>query len=171
MSTENPYFIDAGCAISMTSKFHILSENLNFGIETLVPVYPNESIINHTDTLNYLKYQFCVPVEFISNLSVQNLKLKHITEYFLKFEVLNGINVYINANYALIYIIRIADPVFINIFKFNTPEDLLYHIVRVNQELNLENENQNIQLFGSIAEDSQIIRLLKIYFSNVSSFN
>jgi len=171
MITENPYFIKAGYAISMTSKFQILSENLEFGIESLLPVYPNEVVINHSDTLNYLKYQFCVPSEFIKEIDAQNLSLKHITEYFSNLDIRNGINIYLNNNWALVYIQRIADPVFNNIFKYETPEDLLFHIVQVKQLLSLENENQNVHVFGKIEEDSRIIRLLKIYFSNVQKIH
>lgn len=169
MNSNYPYFIDSDRAISMTSKFHITSEHLNLEIESLFPVYPNETVVSHTDVANYLKCQFCVPEKIVMNINNQNLKLSHISEFVNQFNSHNGINIFIWNNVSLIYIMQIADPVFINIIKFDTPEDLLFHIVQIIQSIGLENENQNIQLFGNVTEESQISRLLRIYFSNVKS--
>lgn len=169
MNSNYPYFIDSDRAISMTSKFHITSEHLNLKIESLFPVYPNETVVSHTDVANYLKCQFCVPEKIVMNINNQNLKLSHISEFVNQFNSHNGINIFIWNNVSLIYIMQIADPVFINIIKFDTPEDLLFHIVQIIQSIGLENENQNIQLFGNVTEESQISRLLRIYFSNVKS--
>lgn len=169
MNSNYHYFIDSDRAISMTSKFHITSEHLNLKIESLFPVYPNETVVSHTDVANYLKCQFCVPEKIVMNINNQNLKLSHISEFVNQFNSHNGINIFIWNNVSLIYIMQIADPVFINIIKFDTPEDLLFHIVQIIQSIGLENENQNIQLFGNVTEESQISRLLRIYFSNVKS--
>lgn len=169
MNSNYPYFIDSDCAISMTSKFHITSDHLDSKIESLFPIYPNETLINHSDISNYLKYQFCVPEKIISIINDQELKINHISEFINQFNNHNGINIYLWDNICLIYIMQIADPVFVNINKFDSPEDLLYHVVQIIQSIGLENENQNIQLYGKVTEESQIIRLLRIYFSNVKS--
>ncbi len=169
MNSNYPYFIDSGRAISMTSKFHIASEHLNLKIESLFPVYPNETVLSHADTANYLKYQFCIPEKIVAVISNQNLKLNHISEFSNQFNSYNGINIYIWNNVSFIYIMQIADPVFVNIIKFDTPEDLLYHILQIIQSIGLENENQNIQLYGKVTSESQISRLLRIYFSNVKT--
>lgn len=122
MNSNYPYFIDSDRAISMTSKFHITSEHLNLKIESLFPVYPIETVVSHTDVANYLTCQFCVPEKIVMNINNQNLKLSHISEFVNQFHSHNGINIFIWNNVSLIYIMQIADPVFINIIKFDTPK-------------------------------------------------
>lgn len=171
MNSNYPYFIDSDHAISMSSKFHITSEHLDLKIDSLFPVFPNETVISHTDITNYLKYQFCVPVKIVEIINKEGLKLSHISEFVSQLNSHNGINIYLRDNISLIYIMQIADPVFVNLIKFDSPEDLLYHVLQIIQKLGLENENQNIQLYGKVTDESQIIRLMRIYFGNVRTFN
>ncbi|MBK8449786.1 MAG: DUF3822 family protein [Saprospiraceae bacterium] len=101
-------------------------------------------------------------------------KISHIAECISQIisfgNCQNNCCVYISIYHknAFVFVKRISDPIFSNVFKFSTAEDFLYHIQSVFEALNLNNSNDKIFVLGSIDTESQIVRLLKIYFLNVA---
>lgn len=60
---------------------------------------------------------------------------------------------------------------FFNSFEFQTPEDFIYYILFVLEQLKLDVENVPLYLFGNIQEDDQNYQIAYNYVRNVSVLN
>ena len=56
---------------------------------------------------------------------------------------------------------------FYNTFSFTTAEDLIYYVMFVMEQLSLNSEKIEIDLYGEVEEDSNIYDLLSQYIRNV----
>ena len=93
-----------------------------------------------------------------------------LLENLLKKEKINFPRVYLYnkpGNYDLV-VIEEGRLIFCNNFKYETPEDFLYYILFTAEQLNLDPEKFNLQMFGNISEDSALYQLAYTYIKNIS---
>ncbi len=106
-------------------------------------------------------------------INKEGLEIHHIVEYIRDLSSKNfsyegcRLYVYIIGNTALFIVKRITDYLFTQVFNFVTAEDLLYYCQACFHTLKLDKSTDQIILFGEIAEDSRIVRLMSIYYSNI----
>ncbi|MBK9721508.1 MAG: DUF3822 family protein [Saprospiraceae bacterium] len=160
--------------ICFDNNYCLTSERNTAILSELIPIYPNQTQITRElkDTSYFINY--VLKTGDYSLAKERKYKISHIAECISQIISLgncqNNCCVYISIYHknAFVFVKRISDPIFSNVFKFSTAEDFLYHIQSVFEALNLNNSNDKIFVLGSIDTESQIVRLLKIYFLNVA---
>lgn len=150
--TSGKNALPAGQVLFQTPAFKLLSRELRTGdafVHFLIRHSDLKSIQNQDSVLSHI-------AEYIHELSDRNLGY-------------NGSSVYvcILGNTAFFIVKRISDFLFTQIFNFETAIDLLYYFQSCFHYLKLNRSEDQIILCGEIETDSQIVRLLSVYFSNV----
>jgi hypothetical protein len=163
----------ASKAISCTKQFYIsTSENENVNSKLLFQT-PSYSVIKNNITGLGLSVHFSISKSDLDMINRTGLPIHHISEYIRDLSSRNfsyegsRLYVYLVGNCALFIVKRITDYLFTQIFNFDSAEDLLYYIQSCFNQLSLDKRSDQLILCGEINEDSKIIRLLSIYFSNL----
>jgi hypothetical protein len=66
-----------------------------------------------------------------------------------------------------IVVIRDKQPEFCNVFAFSTPEDFIYYVILVMQELNLNPDEDLVTVWGDLMHDSVLFNVLRKYIRYV----
>lgn len=93
-----------------------------------------------------------------------------LLENLLKKEKNNSPRVYLYnkpGSYDLV-VIEEGKLIFCNSFQYETPEDFLYYLLFTAEQLNLDPEKFDLQLFGNISEESDLYQLAYTYIKNIS---
>ncbi|WP_372920030.1 DUF3822 family protein [Salegentibacter sp.] len=121
--------------------------------------------IPYTNIINYFFDRYG-EFEYKHSISV-------LLETLLKKEKNNSPSVYLYnklGGYDLV-VIEGGKLIFCNSFKYETPEDFLYYILFTAEQLNLNPEKFDLQLFGYISEESDLFQLAYHYIKNISISN
>ncbi|WP_187632181.1 DUF3822 family protein [Hymenobacter lutimineralis] len=73
----------------------------------------------------------------------------------------------ISAHQVTLIVIRDKKPEFCNVFTFATPEDLIYYIILVMQELQLNPDQDPVIVWGDLLHDSALFTILRKYVRNI----
>ncbi|HEX5625400.1 MAG TPA: DUF3822 family protein [Saprospiraceae bacterium] len=160
--------------LSLSAKF-MLSETPDTSIlRAMVPVYPNESI--QTNAIQKLE----IFVHYVSRTvtrpgSIDPLDRKsHILSYLPEWAIKwapgtvgNTVCAGLMEDRLVLFVKRKDEVVYSKIHSFVTPEDVLYQVQSMFAECALDQERETIYLFGHLKEDSQVYRLLMIYYKNL----
>lgn len=73
----------------------------------------------------------------------------------------------ISAQQVTLLVIRDKKPEFCNVFTFATPEDLIYYIILVMQELQLNPDQDPVVVWGDLLHDSALFTILRKYIRNI----
>ncbi|MEJ8801904.1 DUF3822 family protein [Pontibacter sp. H249] len=74
---------------------------------------------------------------------------------------------FIERNYVTVLVAGPAGLEFCNIFHYLSPEDFIYYVVFVMQEMKLNPEQETITVWGDITHDSTLFSTLQKYIRNV----
>ena len=160
-------------AISCNRHFYISNEINNVASNPLLFQAPSYSLITGELKSIGAYVHFTVKKSDLENIENSNLEIHHIVEYIRELSSKNfsydgcRIYVYLIGNSALVIVKRITDYLFTQVFQYESVEDLLYYIQATFQTLKLDTSLDQLILCGEIESDSQIVRLLSIYFSNI----
>ncbi|KUG08397.1 hypothetical protein ASU33_09520 [Solirubrum puertoriconensis] len=66
-----------------------------------------------------------------------------------------------------IAVVREKRPLFCNVFNFSTPEDFIYYVILVMQELGLNPDDDPVAVYGDLMHDSELFSVLRKYIRNV----
>ncbi|MCR5889290.1 DUF3822 family protein [Hymenobacter sp. J193] len=64
-------------------------------------------------------------------------------------------------------VVRDKQPEFCNVFAFSTPEDLIYYIILVMQEMQLNPDQDPVLVWGDLLHDSALFTILRKYIRNI----
>jgi hypothetical protein len=70
-----------------------------------------------------------------------------------------------------IVVIQNQKLLFFNSYDYQTPEDFLYYVLFVAEQLNLNPENFKLELLGTITEEDDFFKLAYTYIRNISFLN
>ncbi|MGY5849773.1 DUF3822 family protein [Salegentibacter sp. F14] len=114
---------------------------------------------------NIINYFFDKYGEFEYNHSISVL-----LENLLKKESSSTPGLYLNnksGSYDLV-VLEDGKLIFCNSFQYETPEDFLYYLLFTAEQLNLDPEKFELQVFGDISQDSDHYQLAYAYIKNIS---
>lgn len=95
--------------------------------------------------------------------------VKNILNHFNVSEIEMFINVYKNDFQLLV--LEYNQLLLFNSFEFNTPEDFVYYILFVSEQLKMDNNQFKLTLFGDIKQEDECYKLLYRYVRNVVFYN
>ena len=153
------------------SNFFVESELQNLvtihGISQVKNTIYNSEItsINQTNTFS-LNQQL---VELFQN-QFQNIEFKNLNDALISSLIHQEGKLHLCISSSHFELLLFADHRlnYINTFKYNNADDLLYYTLFVMKQLGLDPENFPIQIFGDLLPDSSIYKLLTKYVRNIS---
>lgn len=66
-----------------------------------------------------------------------------------------------------IVVVRDKQPLFCNVFAYNSPEDFIYYVILVMQELTLNPDEDPVVVYGDLMHDSELFSILRKYIRHV----
>lgn len=66
-----------------------------------------------------------------------------------------------------IVVVRDKRPLFCNVFAFSSPEDFIYYVILVMQELTLNPDEDPVVVYGDLMHDSELFGILRKYIRHV----
>lgn len=140
-------------------------------LRAMVPVYPNESIQTHAipklEVFVHFVTRAVTRPGSIDALDRKSHILSYLPEWAIKWAAeVPGTTICAGLleNRLVLFAKRNDEVVYSKIHSFVTPEDVLYQVQSMFAECALDQERDTIYLFGQLKEDSQVYRMLMIYF-------
>lgn len=90
-----------------------------------------------------------------------------LIEQGLNFNKPSNFHCHINPNSFIAVLVSNNNLIFANRFNYEASEDLIYNILNIFQQQNLNNELDTLTLSGSISKDSELYTLLYKYIRNI----
>ncbi len=173
MMVSEYIFRTASKAISCTKEFYISTDKMDKNAEGLIFLSPSILALSNPMPSKDAFIHFSIHQKVQKLLVEEGLEVHHIAEYIqnintLKYNYIGTcLVVYLLGNTALISAKRLQDYFYVGVYTFETAEDLLYYVQFCFKMLGFENSTDKLILCGEVAKDSQINRVISIYFSNL----
>lgn len=74
---------------------------------------------------------------------------------------------YVERNYVTVLVVGSSGLEFCNVFHYHSPEDFIYYVVFVMQEMKLNPEQETITVWGDITHDSSLFTTLQKYVRHI----
>jgi len=139
---------------------------LNLDLPSGNLIYKNQSVLSSPYEALY-----CIPKNLKEVIDANFLNVSYSTSnisllnYFMKQNQLYSFFcVHFNLEFLSIFYYKDNKLLFFNTFTYITAEDVVYHILNVMNELNLNNERDVVYYSGAVSDSNTEIALLKDYF-------
>ncbi len=151
-----------------------LKKYLDFNIKTLPNDYITHDEISDINTMNVY-----IPYVNINNYLLQNFgefEFKHhstiliekLSKYIKDNSLEQGYFVYVSENQLDIVIFKSSKLIFYNSFEFETPQDFIYYILFVTEQLELDTNKFELTFLGNINKGDDNYKITYNYIRNVN---
>ncbi len=134
----------------------------------LLPNDPIESkLINTLDIQFLFSYNESIELLIKNNFSKHNVKLSHsgysLINQLKEYNSYANLFIWINTSNIEIVHFKNNKLIFYNYFETETKEDVLYYILFISQQLDIDLNKEKIHLLGNIENKSDVIKMMKKY--------
>lgn len=142
----------------------ILKFNLDLPSGNLV--YQNQAILSTPYQALYVlpkNLKDAIDTNFLNvEYSISNISL--LNHFMKQSQLYSFFGVHFNADFLSVFYYKENKLLFFNTFTYISAEDIVYHILNVMNELNLNNEREVVFYSGLISTETEKLELLKDYF-------